>query len=110
VFYGIDNLTRTGTPVACEVPGCTNGPDGIADMYTATPATLLQWQRVVMVRLNILVRASTPTAGYDDSTKSYDLGGGVVFNCTANAAPCNYKRHIFSQQIQVRNVASRRSG
>lgn len=110
VFYGINNLSRTGTPVGCETPGCANGPDGIADAYTATPATLQQWQRVVMVRLNLLVRASSPTAGYDDTAKSYDLGGGVIWNCAAAAAPCNYKRHLFSQQIQVRNVASRRSG
>jgi type IV pilus assembly protein PilW len=111
VFYGLDDLSRGGTPVGCEQPGaCANFPDGIADNYTATPANLTEWSRVVMVRLNLLVRASSPTAGYDDSPKSYDLGGAAAWNCIAAGAPCNYKRHIFSQQIQVRNIASRRSG
>jgi type IV pilus assembly protein PilW len=110
VFYGIDNLSRGGLPVGCELPVCANGPDGIADMYTAAPADLTAWSRVVMVRLNLLLRASAPTPGHDDSSKSYDLGGAVAWNCVAAGAPCNYKRHIFSQQIQVRNIAGRRSG
>ena len=117
VFYGIDGTSRTGAGFAltCTRPtDCNPGPDGTADTYTATPTAGTpgqdQWAQVVIVRLNLLVRASAPTAGYDDSSKTYDLGGGATWNCTTAGASCNYKRHMFSQQIQIRNLSGRRSG
>jgi type IV pilus assembly protein PilW len=124
VVYGMDSMNG-GTPVT---PGCNSasgacagtGPDGIADFYTVTPppvadlppaapAPSITWQTVVTVRLNFLVRATAATAGYDDSVKTYDLSGGVTFNCTAAGAPCNYHRHLFSQVVQVKNISGRRS-
>jgi len=90
--------------------------DGIADRFVADPLAVAAdgWARVVAVRVTLLVRSPTPTSGYDDSTKNYDLDADGVsdFNCTAMTATeplaCSYKRALFSQLIQVRNVAYRR--
>ena len=91
--------------------GVTGDGDGIADRYVRAP-TLAQWDRVVAVRVTLLVRTPTLIAGQDDSGKDYDLDGDGVpdFNCTASGEPnaCAYKRAVFSQVIQVRNIAFRR--
>jgi type IV pilus assembly protein PilW len=121
VVYGLDTLNGL-TPVTpgCNYrggAGCTVAPDGVADFYTATPPPVadpppavpnLNWQMVVTVRLNFLVRATAATAGYDDSVKTYDLSGGVTFKCTTAGAPCNYHRHLFSEVVQVKNISGRR--
>ena len=51
------------------------------------------------------------SAGYDDTGKRYDLNGDGVFDftCTANV-DCAFRRHVFTQNFQVRNVALRRGG
>lgn len=90
--------------------------DGIADRFVADPLSVAAdgWARVVSVRVTVLVRSPTVISGYDDSTKSYDLNGDgtVDFVCTASVATeplaCAYKRALFSQVIQVRNVAFRK--
>lgn len=90
--------------------------DGIADRYTADPLSVAGdgWGRVVTVRVTLLVRSPTPTAGHDDSSKSYDLDGDGVpdFTCTdivaTQPAACQHKRALFSHVIQVRNIAFRR--
>jgi type II secretory pathway pseudopilin PulG len=120
VLYGFDNysagnvlINPQSDPTSCESPGqCANSPDGVVDSFTAVPpvAATNAPQHVVAIRLNFLVRSTAPTKGYDDSPKTYDLGGGVTWNCTAAVAPCNYHRHIFSQQVQVKNAALRRGG
>ena len=102
LLYGIDN---TGP----------SGPDGIADTFTATPAAG-DWVNVVSVRVALLVRASSPTPQSDDSGKKYDLDGDGVadFNCNtdlnyANAQlACSFKRKVFSQLFQLRNISQRR--
>jgi type IV pilus assembly protein PilW len=98
-MYGVDNLPLPDG-------------DGIADRFVADP-TVAEWPRVVAVRVTLLVRSPTLITGQDDSNKNYDLNGDGTsdFNCTdAGAGPmaCAYKRAIFSQLIQVRNVAFRR--
>jgi type II secretory pathway pseudopilin PulG len=112
VLYGYDNLSATAQPVACSYAfQCDpNSPDGVADTYSATPPTAVNASQVVTVRLNLLIRAPSPTAGYNDSVKTYDLGGAVFWNCATAGAPCNYHRHIFTQEIQVRNAEVRRGG
>jgi type IV pilus assembly protein PilW len=86
--------------------------DGVADRFTADPLAIAGdgWARVVAVRVTLLARSPTPIAGYDDSSKSYDLNGDGTpdFTCTVNTIECAYKRAIFSQVIQVRNLAYRR--
>jgi len=82
--------------------------DGVPDRYTAAPVGG-DWATVVVVRVSVLVRDSRATAGFDDTGKLYDLNGDGVpdFTCTANLN-CNFKRHVFTQTFQVRNVAQRR--
>lgn len=99
VLYGIDN---TGP----------SGPDGIADTFTLTPGPS-DWVNVVAVRIALLVRSPTLTAQYDDSGKSYDLNGDNVadYNCNTDVitpAACRYKRKVFSQLFQLRNISQRR--
>lgn len=69
----------------------------------ADPNIREQWNRVTSVTVTVLVRATQPTTGYDDSAKTYDLGPGVTLSCARDGLPCNYKRHVFSQTFQVRN-------
>jgi type IV pilus assembly protein PilW len=101
LMYGLDTQPAEG--------------DGVADRFVADPLSVVAdgWARVVAVRITLLVRSPTLIAGYDDSTKSYDLDGNgsydasIDFRC-ANSTECAYKRAIFSQVIQVRNLAFRR--
>jgi len=100
ILYGVD-LT---TPIT----------DGIPDRYTTDPLSLSPdgWSRVVTVRVTLLVRSTTMIAGYNDSDKQYDLNGDGTpdFRCTdaaAGAQACSYKRALFSNVIQVRNLAVR---
>jgi len=100
VLYGLDSL-----PLPAG--------DGVADRFVADPLSIAAdgWTRVVAVRVTLLVRSLTPISGYDDSTKSYDLNGDGTpdFVCDPSIAlHCNYKRAVFSQVIQVRNLAFRR--
>jgi type IV pilus assembly protein PilW len=91
--------------------GIDTTSDGVADFYTANVVNPLQWLQVVSVKVTILVRSPNMNTEYDDSSKQYDLlGDGVtaIYRCTAAGAnACNYKRKIFSQTIQVRNIAQR---
>lgn len=87
--------------------------DGIADSFTATPADAVAWANVVAVKVSVLVRSPTPSAQYNDSAKSYDLDGDgtVDYACTADLVTpraCSYKRKVFSQTFQLRNIAQRR--
>lgn len=103
VMYGIDSLPAPAG-------------DGIADRYVADPTTVAAdgWTRVVTVRVALLVRSPTVVRGYDDRNKSYDLtGDGVAdFRCTDVIATeplaCEFKRALFSQVIQLRNLAYRK--
>lgn len=104
ILYGIDSL-----PAGNE--------DGIADRFVADPSTLPSgWDRVVSVRVSLLVRTPNPIAGYTDADKNYDLdaNGTTDYNCNTNGVAlgdpqaCMYKRALFSQVIQVRNLAFRR--
>ena len=97
LLYGIDNAPF-------------DAPDGVADFYTTTPG---DWVNVVSVRVTLLVRSTLLNPQYDDSTKTYDLNGDNVvdYRCTtdiATPAACNYKRKVFSQLVQLRNIAQRR--
>jgi type IV pilus assembly protein PilW len=99
LLYGIDNAGPAG-------------PDGVADTFTATP-TPADLLNAVAVRVALLVRASSPTAQHDDSNKTYDLNGDNVvdYRCTTDLttrSPCTYKRKVFSQLFQLRNIAQRR--
>jgi type IV pilus assembly protein PilW len=93
--YGIDN----------EPAG---SPDGVPERFSAAPAAG-DWANVTTVRVTILVRSPNASAGYDDNGKTYDLDGDGVadFTC-AVGVNCNFKRKVFSQTFQLRNIAQRR--
>ncbi|MFO0523469.1 MAG: PilW family protein [bacterium] len=82
--------------------------DGVPDRFTAAPAGG-DWATVVVVRVSVLVRDSTGNVGFDDTGKLYDLNGDGVpdFTCTPNVN-CTFRRRVFTQNFQVRNVAQRR--
>jgi type IV pilus assembly protein PilW len=84
--------------------------DGIPDRFTATPAAA-DWANVVAVKVSVLVRSPTLTAQHNDAAKSYDLDGdgAADYRCIDFPAPaCNYKRKVFTQIFQFRNIAQRR--
>jgi type IV pilus assembly protein PilW len=86
-----------------------NAPDGVPEFFTDNPAG--NWGNVVAVKITLLVRSPSLAITYDDSGKTYDLDGNGVadYRCTDYPAPaCSYKRKVFSQTFQVRNVAQRR--
>ena len=89
----------------------TSPPDGVAELFTNTPPTTVDgWQSVVSIRVSILARTTAAVAGYSDADKTYDLGGGITFNCVTDGASCSVRRHVFSQIASVRNCTGRRSG
>jgi len=89
----------------------SNPADGVADFYTANIVNAAQWAQVVSVKVTMLVRSPNINIEYNDSGKLYDLAGDnvtAIYRCTNSPAPaCNFKRKIFSQTIQVRNIAQR---
>ncbi len=103
LVYGLDNVNNDPT----------RNWDGIPDTYVLNPATPAEWSRVVTVRVSVLMRSATPNLGYDDSGKRYDLTSGLAapFVCSQLVAnECAYRRHVFHQTFQVRNIAMRRAG
>lgn len=99
LLYGVDNAPAGAL-------------DGVADTYTTTPGAA-DWANVVSIRVTLLVRSTVLNPQYDDSAKSYDLDGDNVvdYQCTLDLATplaCNYKRKVFSQLVQLRNIAQRR--
>jgi type IV pilus assembly protein PilW len=99
--YGIDDVPAVG-------PSGGVG-DGVPDRYTATPLPT-EWPNVVAVRVSVLARSLGFSPGYDDSSKSYDLNGDGVpdFPPCTPGVNCGFKRKVFSQSFQIRNIAQRR--
>lgn len=93
------NSTTKETPInrgdgaPDEFIHCTGSSDCPVDKLT----------NVVAVKLHLLVRSLTPTAGHVDN-KSYTLGGQTIA-----AANDGFKRHVFSTVVRLNNVSSRRA-
>lgn len=94
ILYGLDDATVANR-------------DGYPNEYVVAPAAA-DWERVVAIRVALLVRSPTPTKGYNDANKSYDLDGDNVaeFTCTPGVN-CDYHRHVFTQTFQARNLSAR---
>lgn len=84
--------------------GIDTDADGIPNSFVAAPH---DWTQVVAVRVAVLARSIQPVAGHDDSGKEYDLGDPTLFTCTPGA-DCNFKRHVFTQTVGIRNCGVRR--
>jgi type IV pilus assembly protein PilW len=116
IEYGIDD-----SPNSADLATGFVG-DGAPDSYitnpsaaalsTTVPATVSNWQNVVAAKVFILARNSNQTNGYTDS-KTYCLGS---LNSTGTCptavtfGPFNdpYKRHVYSAQVRLTNLSSRR--
>ena len=85
--------------------------NGVPDVFKATPLPG-EWIKVMAVKVTVLVRSPNVNLAYDDSGKQYDLYGDGktrIYKCTAAPPPaCNYKRKVYSQIFQVRNIAQRK--
>lgn len=98
-------LVRTGPPAIVElVQGIedmrlvyaedTDG-NGVPDIYRA-PGTVANWTDVIGVRVGVLARTPSVTAGQDQNP--YELAG-----ITVPAKNDNFRRHAFNATIQFRN-------
>jgi type IV pilus assembly protein PilW len=92
--------------------------DGVADVYTANPATANgcaaadcaahNWRNVVAVRLNVLARNTEASVGYTD-TKSFVLGNDASGNPNnVAAAGDHFKRHAFQSMVNLPNPSGRK--
>jgi type IV pilus assembly protein PilW len=97
--YGIDNSPTTANSTTGLIG------DGVPDVFTATP-TIAQWPFVVSVTLEMLIRTPQSSGGYVDS-KTYTLKTGET---TVSLGPFGdgYKRHVFSTQVKLTNMAGPR--
>lgn len=82
----------------------TNRGDGVPDefVHCSGVCSVDSLINVVAVKLHLLVRSLTSTAGYVDG-KTYKLGGQTIA-----AANDGFKRHIFSTVVRLNNVSGRR--
>ncbi len=97
--------------------GIDTDNDGVPNAFSADPgsfnacagaACVANWANVVAVKINLLARNSTPSAGYTDR-KTYALG--LQASGAANTVgPFNdgYKRHVFRGEVRLNNPAGRR--
>lgn len=119
VMYGIDSLSKGGTPANYLAPVAwvnpynkvtpTNRGDGVpegayvnAAGVTCNGAANCNAANVVAVRIYVLARSLETTQGYTD-TKTYQLGD-------ISMGPFNdgFKRHVYSTTARLVNPASRR--
>ena len=114
----LNGVTMVETPLVEGVErisflyGVDADGNGIPDRFIAAPADA-DWINVVSVRVALLARSPNPATGYNDSGKTYDLDGDGVtdYVCTQPgeaATACSYKRKVFVQTFQMRNIAMRR--
>jgi len=102
--YGLDNpLSPTGVPFVY-----TADPDGYNSCSsTTTPTCSAYWQNTVAVRIHLLARNKTPTAGYS-STKTYSMGLNASGNPVVDGPfSDSYKRHVYKSTVRVNNTAGR---
>ena len=124
VMLGVDNISDSGINIivngdptnlynaavkwldAMNKTSPINRGDGIPDSFIrctdAVPCTFQQLSNVVAVKIYVLARAETVTAGYSD-TKTYTLG-----NTTLGPFNNGFKRHVFSTTVRINNVSNRR--
>jgi type IV pilus assembly protein PilW len=104
---GVDELAFTVAPL---VEGIDNFQVEFglgAGVFSAEPATVADWRKVVAVKLHLLARNLDATPGYSDSM-SYTLGSNPDGSEHIVSAPGDhYKRHVFQSQVVLRNPAGR---
>ncbi|MFC5697936.1 PilW family protein [Pseudomonas sp. GCM10022186] len=127
---GIPTLKRleltavSGSPALRAVPlvegienlqidyGLDDNGNGSPERFVLSPASVAEWESLVVVRFNLLVRNLESSGGYSDD-KKYSLGGAVsaAGSVTATeAGPFNdgFKRHVFGLTVRLTNPAGRK--
>lgn len=101
--YGVDLDGNGGPDCYVDDPGANN-----AAACTGVPTydwsvALTNWRNVTAVRMQLLARTASVTAGWTDR-RTYDLGRAQA------SGPFNdgYKRHVYAQLARVVNVAGSR--
>jgi type IV pilus assembly protein PilW len=101
--YGLD----TATPTSGEPAVFNADPDG----YLCTGAACVNnWRNTVAVKINLLARNTTQSAGYKDRSLSKSYVLGLKANGTLNSVGPfndNYKRHAYESVVRLNNVAGR---
>ena len=104
IEYGID-----GSPTATNSNTGLIG-DGTPDSYTLTP-TLTDFANAVSVRVDLLVRNASISAGYS-SAKTYNLGVDVSTPTspayTLGPYTDSYRRHVYAAETRLVNLSGRR--
>jgi type IV pilus assembly protein PilW len=100
--YGFDT-TPTAVNLATGFPG-----DGVIDIYAKNltgvgTATFPEWRNAMSARLYVLARNPLPTSGFTDD-KTYAMG----LEGTYTPAATSYRRHLFSGEVRLINLSSRR--
>ena len=104
--YGIDD-----TPATVNTDTGLIG-DGSPDRYTYTPS-LADMSNIVTARIDLLVRNPESSASFTD-TKTYLLGVDPVVNTNpyvtipATILDQTYRRHVYSAEIRLVNLSSRK--
>jgi type IV pilus assembly protein PilW len=81
--------------------------DGSPDSFTAHPAaTATAWASVMAVRVHLLARSTSTSAGYTD-TKTYRLGANADGSDNSVTPGGGYKRHAFTGVVRVVNASQR---
>jgi len=94
--------------------GINDVANGTPSSFSAAPATVSDWSKVVSVKIFLLLRNTTTTQGYIDSkTYSLDSAGTYINPCsglTGNAlTTCQgYKRHAYRSSVRLNNPSRRR--
>lgn len=79
--------------------------DTTAESYVTAPATVVAWRQIMAVKVHLLSRNSSPSPDYNDTTKTYVLGGNTFGPFTDKI-----RRHAFSGQVGIRNPVGLRGG
>ncbi|MGE8319437.1 MAG: PilW family protein [Comamonas sp.] len=90
--YGFDTA---GTGNADKFLAALSGTAGAADNA---------WSNVVAVRLFLLSRTSSPSPGFDDGGKTYDIGRAAALGPFTD----HYKRRVYTTTVRLTNVAGLR--
>ncbi|MEO5331044.1 MAG: PilW family protein [Magnetococcus sp. YQC-5] len=99
-LYGVDTTTTTD-------PSTGLVGDGLPDDYIPA-SSVTQWNTVMSVQIYLLVRSSMPTSGFTDD-KTYTLGNTTIAPTDITTAELSYKRHAFSSEVRLINLAGPRS-
>jgi type IV pilus assembly protein PilW len=79
--------------------------DTVADTYVAAPGAVTAWRQMVSVKIHLLSRNSSPSPEYQNTSKTYALGGE-----TFGPFSDHIRRHEFSSLVGMRNPVGLRGG